>query len=146
MSQQDLGIGQSLDQYTQANWLRESRVAAALRKATLSTSVPNMQISPQQGQTMAFLVKILNTKHCLEIGTFTGYSALMVAEALPSDGRLIACDISTQYTDIGKPFWEEAGVSDRIDLRIGPALDTLDELIAGGHSGLFDFSFVDADK
>jgi predicted O-methyltransferase YrrM len=105
-----------------------------------------MQISPEQGQFMALLVELMGARRCLEIGTFTGYSALAVARALPKDGILVACDISTDYTAHAKPYWQEAGVADRIDLRIGPALKTLDKLLAQGQTGSFDFAFIDADK
>ena len=105
-----------------------------------------MQIGADQGQFMAFLIGVLGAKRALEIGTFTGYSALSVAQALPADGTLIACDISTDYTDVGKPFWAEAGVAHKIDLRIGPGVATLDSLIAEGQADSFDFAFIDADK
>lgn len=103
-----------------------------------------MQIGPEQGQLMAFLVELTGARRCIELGTFTGYSALVVARALPDDGVLVACDVSHEWTDIGRPFWEEAGVADRIDLRIAPAVETLDGLLAEG--GAYDFAFIDADK
>ena len=95
---------------------------------------------------MQLLVRLLGARQTLEVGTFTGYSALVVAEALPADGRVIACDVSEEWTSIGKPFWERAGVADRIELRLRPATETLDALIAEGRSGEFDFAFIDADK
>ena len=105
-----------------------------------------MQISPDQGQFMAMLVKLLNAKTVVEVGTFTGYSALAMAQALPEQGRLIACDLSSEWTDMGKPFWQQAGVDHKIDLRLGPALETLDQLIESGWSESVDMIFIDADK
>ena len=105
-----------------------------------------MQISPEQGAFMALLVRLLGARRAVEVGTFTGYSALVVAEALPEDGRLVACDVSEEWTAIGRPFWERAGVAHKIDLRLRPAVETLDALLADGQSGAFDFAFIDADK
>ena len=95
---------------------------------------------------MALLVKLIGAKRCIELGTYTGYSALAVALALPTDGTVIACDVSAEWTAVGQPFWRKARVADRIDLRIGPGLDTLDALLAAGEAGRFDFAFIDADK
>ena len=125
---------------------REPDVLARLRKATASVPHSEMQIGADQGQLMALLVKLIGARRCIEIGTYTGYSALAVALALPKDGLLVACDISEEWTSIGRPFWREAGVESRIDLRIKPALETLDELLAIGGRGTFDFAFLDADK
>jgi predicted O-methyltransferase YrrM len=105
-----------------------------------------MQIGPEQAQFMALLVKLAGAHRAIEIGVFTGYSALAVALALPADGYLLACDVSDEYTRIGRPFWVEAGVAAKIDLRLGPALATLDAQIADGAAGSFDFAFIDADK
>jgi predicted O-methyltransferase YrrM len=105
-----------------------------------------MQISPDQGQFMALLVKLLGARRTIEVGTFTGYSALTVALALPPDGRVLACDVSDEYTRIGRPFWQQAGVADRIELVLAPALQTLDARLAAGESGRYDFAFIDADK
>jgi caffeoyl-CoA O-methyltransferase len=105
-----------------------------------------MQISPEQGQLMALLVQAIGARRAIEIGTFTGYSALWVALALPADGKLVCCDVSAEWTVIGKPYWEEAGVAPKIDLRIAPALHTLDGLLAAGQAGTYDFAFIDADK
>ena len=105
-----------------------------------------MQIAPEQGQFMALLVELLGARHIVEVGTFTGYSALCMAQAMPDDGELICCDLSEQWTEIGTTFWERAGVRQRIDLRIAPALETLDELLATGREGTFDMAFIDADK
>ena len=125
---------------------RESAVAAKLREATAEHPKRNMQIGMEQGRLMAQLATMIGARRCLEVGVFTGYSALCVAERLPPDGELVACDISEEYTAIGKPFWKEAGVADRIELRLGPASDTLAALIDEGRNGSFDFAFIDADK
>jgi predicted O-methyltransferase YrrM len=125
---------------------REPDVLARLRQATASVPHSEMQIGADQGQLMALLVKLIGARRCIELGTYTGYSALAVALALPPDGSLITCDVSEEWTSIGRRFWREAGVESRIDLRLKPALETLDELIAGGGRGTFDFAFVDADK
>src|SRR5262249_41733334 len=104
------------------------------------------QISPEQGQFMALLVKLLDARRTIEIGVFTGYSALTVALSLPADGYILACDISAEYTAVGKPFWREARVAHKIDLRLAPAIQTLDAELAAGRSGSYDFAFIDADK
>ncbi len=126
--------------------LRESEVLQQLRQETASHPMSQMQIAPEQGQLMALLVRLMGAKKALEVGVFTGYSALSVALALPPDGKLIACDVSEEYTAIARRYWELAGVADKIDLRIAPALETLDHLLADGHANTFDFAFIDADK
>jgi len=136
----------ALDLYLVEVGTRESEAQRGLRAVTRNHPRAGMQIGPDQGQFMAFLVKLLNVRRAIEIGTFTGYSALSVAAALPADGQLIACDISREFTDIGRPFWESAGVAARIDLRIGPATATLDKLLADGGADSFDMAFIDADK
>jgi predicted O-methyltransferase YrrM len=141
-----LQMNDALDQYVRDVGTRMSPAQHGLRAATRGRRGAGMQIGADQGQFMAFLIGVLGARRALEIGTFTGYSALSVAQALPADGTLIACDISTEYTDVGKPFWAEAGVAGKIDLRIGPAVVTLDSLIADGQAGRFDFAFIDADK
>ena len=105
-----------------------------------------MQIAPEQGALMALLVGLIGARRCIELGTFTGYSSLAVALALPADGEIVCCDVSEEWTSVARRYWAEAGVADRVDLRLGPALETLDELIAGGASGTFDFAFIDASK
>jgi predicted O-methyltransferase YrrM len=125
---------------------REPDVLARLRQATASVPHSVMQIGADQGQLLALLVKSIGARRCIEIGTYTGYSALAVALALPPDGYLVACDVSEEWTSIGRPFWREAGVESRIDLRIKPGLETLEELLAKGGRGTFDFAFLDADK
>jgi predicted O-methyltransferase YrrM len=125
---------------------REPDVLARLRQATASVPHSVMQIGADQGQLLALLAKSIGARRCIEIGTYTGYSALAVALALPPDGYLVACDVSEEWTSIGRPFWREAGVESRIDLRIKPGLETLEELLAKGGRGTFDFAFLDADK
>jgi caffeoyl-CoA O-methyltransferase len=124
----------------------EHPALAGLRRATASVAHNEMQIGPDQGRFMGLLAKLIGARRCIEVGTYTGYSALAVALALPHDGRLIACDVNAEWTEVGRPFWREAGVETRIDLRIRPALETLDELLDHGEAGTFDFAFVDADK
>jgi predicted O-methyltransferase YrrM len=119
-------------------------VLRELRAATASVPHSGMQIGADQGQFMAILVKLMGAKRCLEIGTYTGYSALAVALALPKDGKIVCCDVSEEWTAVGKPFWKKAGVEKKIDLRIGPALRTLEQLKK--ERKIFDFVFVDADK
>lgn len=146
MSIETLSMTSELLAYLRKNSLREPKVLADLRKETLKTECPQMQISPEQGQFMRLLIEILGAKKTLDIGTFTGYSALSVALSLPNDGKVIACDTSVEFTNIAKQFWQEAGVGHKIELKIGPALETLNALIAAGENGTFDFSFIDADK
>jgi predicted O-methyltransferase YrrM len=117
-----------------------------LREETATLDRARMQIGPEQGQFMALLVELIGARSALEVGTFTGYSALAVARALPDDGRLIACDVSAEWTSIGRPYWEEAGVAHKIDLRLAPAIETLDALLGEGRAETFDFVFIDADK
>ncbi len=147
MSTRHCGMPAGAHQYMLEASLRESPVLARLRAATAPRAEAEMQIGPEQGQFMALLVRLIGAKRCIELGTYTGYSALAVALALPPDGRLIACDVSDEFTRVGRPFWREAGVESKIDLRLAPALQTLDELLTapGGPAG-YDFAFVDADK
>jgi len=126
--------------------LREPEVLRRLRDETAKHPMAIMQISPEQGQLMQMLVRMLDAKNCIEVGVFTGYSSLVVALALPADGRIVACDISEDYTAVGEPFWKDAGVRGKIDLRIAPATETLDAMITAGETGDYDFAFIDADK
>lgn len=121
-------------------------IFARLRTETLQLPNAGMQISVEQGRFMELLIQLTQAKQVLEVGVFTGYSALTVARALPEDGKLIACDVSEEWTSIGRKYWQEAGVAHKIDLRIAPATQTLDALLAEGHAGTFDFAFIDADK
>ena len=146
MSKKTLGLDNQLYNYLLSNSLREPEVLRQLREETAKHPYATMQISPEQGQFMALLVQLLGAKKTLEVGVFTGYSSLCVALALPKDGKVIACDISEEYTAIGRRYWQAAGVADKIDLRIAPGLETLDKLLAEGIAGTFDFAFIDADK
>ena len=146
MSNRSIGLAPELYDYLLSASLRESPVLAELRQYTASHTMSQMQISPEQGQFMALLVKLANVHRALEVGVFTGYSALAVALALPPTGQLVACDVSEDYTAIARQFWQKAGVTDKIDLRLGPALDTLQQLIDTGEANTFDFAFIDADK
>lgn len=119
---------------------------AALRQRTAEHPMAVMQIAPEQGQFMAMLVKLTGARRCLEIGVFTGYSTLAVAAALPEGGDIVACDVSEEFTAIAREYWERAGLAEKIDLRLAPAVDTLDDLLADGQAGQFDFAFIDADK
>ena len=141
-----LTLDDVLYEYVLDNSLREYPAQAALREATRRHRYAGMQIAPEQGQFMAMLVKLLDARRTIEIGVFTGYSALAVALALPDDGRLLACDVSDEFTRIGRPFWEQAGVAHKIDLQLAPALDTLDARLTTGEAGHYDFAFIDADK
>ena len=126
--------------------LREPEVLRRLREETGGLEKAGMQISPEQGQFMALLVELIGARRTLEVGTFTGYSALVVALALPADGRVVACDVSEEWTAVARRYWKEAGVAHKIDLRLGPAVDTLESLLGEGHRDDFDFVFIDADK
>lgn len=126
--------------------LREHPVLAALREETSKLSLALMQVAPEQAQFMQFLIKTIRAKKILELGTFTGYSALAMAMALPDDGELITCDINPEWTNIAAPFWEKAKQNHKITLRLGPALQTLDTLCKTGYNEQFDFIFIDADK
>ena len=146
MTRRSLNVDDALYQYLIDHSVREHPAQAALREATRAHPHVGMQISPDQGQFMALLVRLMGARQAIEIGVFTGYSALTVAMALPDDGRLLACDISDEYTRIGRPFWQQAGVARKIDLRLAPALETLDAQLAAGAAGRYDFAFIDADK
>lgn len=132
--------------YLVAHSVRDQAVLKALRAETARLPQSMMQISPEQGQFMALLVELIGARRTIEVGTFTGYSALVVAQALPSDGKVIACDVSEPFTAIARRYWAKAKVDRKIDLRLAPAIETLDKLLAGGGAGRFDFAFIDADK
>ena len=124
----------------------ETALQRRMRKETAALPMGLMQISADQGALLALLARTIGARRAIEIGTFTGYSALAVASALPADGKLVCCDISDEWTRIGRRYWEEAGVSSRIDLRLGPALDTLDTMLRDAGANAYDFAFIDADK
>jgi predicted O-methyltransferase YrrM len=136
----------ALYEYALEVGLREPEMFRALRAETGRLSEAGMQIAPEQGPLLAMLVRLLGAKNCLEVGTFTGYSSLWVASALPPDGKLICCDVSEEYTATARKYWALTGLADKIDLRLGPAGDTLDALLAGGGAGSMDYALIDADK
>jgi caffeoyl-CoA O-methyltransferase len=146
MTSRVLEVTDTLYQYVLDHSLREHPAQTGLREATRKHPHAGMQIAPEQGQFMAMLVRMLGARHTIEIGVFTGYSALSVALALPEDGTVLACDISDAYTRVGKPFWVQAGVDHKIDLQLAPARETLDARLAAGEAGRYDFAFIDADK
>ena len=146
MASTSLALPPDLLDYVRSMGCREPEILTQLRTETQTMTHGVMQISPEQGAFMRLLILLTGAKHCLEVGTFTGYSALVTAQALPEDGTLICCDVSEEWTSIARRYWREAGVEDKIDLRIRPAEETLDGLIADGRSGTIDFAFIDADK
>lgn len=146
MTNRTLNLDDALYDYLLAVSLRETALQQRLRAETAALPVARWQIAPEQGQFMAMLVQISGARQLLEIGTFTGYSALSMATAMPADGHLLCCDIDPQYTDIAQRYWQEAGVSERIELRLAPALETLGLLVREGRAGSFDLIFIDADK
>ena len=146
MGKKTLPLDDGLYEYLLSVSLREIPLLKTLREETDQLEMAAMQISADQGQFMALLLKILNAKRVIEIGTFTGYSALVMVLALPDDGEIICCDTSAEWTDIARRYWVKAGVDKKIKLRLAPALETLDALIAEGQENSFDFAFIDADK
>ena len=146
MSNKTFTLSDDLYAYLFEHSVREPDILRRLREETARDSMARMQIAPEQGQLMQLLVRLMGARRYLEVGVFTGYSSLAVALALPADGRIVACDVSDVWTKVARRYWDEAGVSEKIDLRLAPALQTLDQLIAGGAAGSFDFAFIDADK
>ena len=146
MSRKTLPLDDRLSDYLLGVGVREPELARALREETAGRPESNMQIAPEQGQFLDFLIRALGVRRAIEVGVYTGYSALITALALPADGELIACDINPEWTAIGQRYWRQAGVADRIRLHLRPAQDTLNALIGAGESGRFDFAFIDADK
>jgi predicted O-methyltransferase YrrM len=146
MTNRTLNLDDTLYQYLLDVSLRETPLLERLRDETLALPMARWQVAPEQGQFLALLVKLIGARRVLEVGTFTGYSALCMAAALPDDGALICCDIPGDYNAIARRYWQEAGLAERIDLRLAPALDTLAELERQGQGGQFDLVFIDADK
>jgi len=146
VSNATLGLPEELHAYLLDMGVREPDLLRQLRDETAAMPEHDMQIAPEQGALMALLVELTGARRCLEVGTFTGYSSLSVALALPADGRLVCIDLSREWTDVARRYWAQAGVEDKIELRLGPALDTLDAMVAEGQAGTFDFAFLDADK
>jgi len=146
MSKRTLDLSDKVYDYLLNHSLREPELLAELRRETSQLEMSIMQISPEQGQFMSLLVKVLGVKRAIEVGVYTGYSSLSVAMAMPSDGELIVCDTNEEWTNIASRYWARAGLSERITLMLAPALDTLKSLIKSGQAGQFDFAFIDADK
>ncbi len=146
MTNKSILLTDAMYDYLLANSLREPERLKQLRAETALHEHSSMQIAPEQGQFMALLATIIQAKKILEVGVFTGYSSLCFALALPPEGRITACDISEEYTAVARRYWEHAEVADKIELHLGPAVETLDKLIAAGHSGSYDLAFIDADK
>jgi len=146
MANKTLGISDELQAYVVEVGVREPGILTRLREETASIPQHRMQVAPEQGAFLALLVELTGARRCLEIGTFTGYSSTAIALALPEDGRLTCCDVSREWTDVARRYWAEAGVAERIGLRIAPAVETLDSLLDSGEAETYDFAFVDADK
>lgn len=146
MSLRSIGLDEKLYEYLLDVSLREPEVLRRLREETAERDNASMQIAPEQGQFMALVVRLIGAERTLEIGTFTGYSALAVALALPPHGRVTACELSEEYAAVARRWWAQAGVAERIDLRVGPADETLDRMLEDGLGRRYDFAFIDADK
>jgi len=146
MSRYSKFIEPGIAEYISRHGSAEPELARRLREETAQMAQANMQISAEQGQLLQLLLRLMNARRCLEIGVFTGYSSLLAALALPADGRIIACDISREWTDIARDWWQRAGVAEKIDLRLQPASRTLQQLLDEGQAESFDFAFIDADK
>jgi caffeoyl-CoA O-methyltransferase len=146
MSTTTITMTEALSRYLLQTTLREPEVLAKLRQETAALPNGGMQIAPEQGQLLALLVELCGARRTLEVGVFTGYSSTVVALALPESGRVVACDVSREWTDIARRYWREANVESKIELHLQPAELTLNALLAGGQAGTFDFAFIDADK
>jgi predicted O-methyltransferase YrrM len=146
MSIVQTAVAEGFTEYIRKVTLREPELLTRLRAETAKLPMAMMQISPEQGQFMGLLMRLIGAKRTLEVGVFTGYSSISVALALPDDGAIVACDVSEEYTSMARRYWREAGVERKIDLRLAPAVETLDSLLAEGYAGTFDFAFIDADK
>lgn len=146
MSTHGIGLSDEVWRYLLAVTVHEPPLLARLREETAKLAESNMQISPEQGRFMRFLVELLGVKSYLEVGVFTGYSSLSVALALPPEGRIVACDVSEKWTSVARRYWTEAGVADKVELKLGPGVETLASLVTAGQRGRFDLAFFDADK
>lgn len=146
MSNQSIGLSPELHEYLVRHAVREPDVLRRLREETASMEEADMQIAPEQGAFMAMLVRMTGARRALEVGVFTGYSSIVVAQALPDDGLLTACDVSEDYASVARRHWREAGVEDKIEFRIGDAAGTLRALLDEARGGTYDFAFIDADK
>ncbi|MFQ5984921.1 MAG: class I SAM-dependent methyltransferase [Alphaproteobacteria bacterium] len=146
MSPRTITLTEPLYEYLTAVSVREPEILRRLREETAPMPDSQMQVSPEQGQFMALLVELMAARRALEIGVYTGYSSLCVARALPEGGRVIACDINEEWTAVARRYWREAGVAHKIDVRLAPALETLEALLDEGQAGSYDFTFIDAEK
>jgi len=146
MTIKSIGLSEPLYHYLLGAGVREPEILAELRRETADHPRISMQVSPDQGAFMAMLIRLIGAKRSLEVGVFTGYSSLSVALALPEDGRLVACDVSEEWTAVARRYWARAGVDHKVTLHLRPAVETLDALLADGQAGTFDFAFIDADK
>src|SRR4051794_25997010 len=142
MANQTIGLSDDLAAYVREVGVREPDVLARLREETATLPRHGMQIAPEEGAFLAMLVELVGARRCIEVGTFTGYSSLAVARALPDDGTLLCCDVSEEWTSLARRYWEEAGVSGKIDLRIAPASETLAQVIESGEQATYDFAFI----
>lgn len=141
-----LGMSEQLGNYIREHSLREPDILRRLREETAAMPDAGLQITPEQGQFFGLLIELIGARRALEIGTFTGYSSLWVALALPPDGRMVCCDVNAGWTDVARRYWQQAGVAGKMTLRLGPAADTLAALLDEGQAGAFDYAFIDADK
>ena len=146
MASRTIPLTEDLGDYLRHVAVRESDILERLRAETEGVRGSQMQITSEQGALMALLVQLIGARRTLEVGVYTGYSSLAVALALPDDGRITACDVSEEWTSIGRRYWDEAGVAHKIDLHLAPAVETLERLVAEGQQGAYDFAFIDADK
>ena len=146
MSTRTLGLDDALHEYLLSVSVHEDEIAQELRARTARMPESNMQISPEQGRFMELLLRLINASRVIEIGTYTGYSALCMARAIGARGRLVCLDINEEWTAVAREYWQRAGVAERIDLRIAPACESLDRMLDAGEAGTYDFGFIDADK
>lgn len=146
MSNKSLGLSEPLAAYLAQVSLREPALLARLREETARDPMARMQIAPEQGQFMQFLLRLMDARRCIEVGVFTGYSSLCTALALPDEGYVLACDVDENWTAVARRYWTEAGVAHKIELKLAPALQTLDAQLQAGQAGCYDFAFIDADK
>jgi predicted O-methyltransferase YrrM len=146
LARRTLVLDDRLHDYLLAHSVREPSVLQELRAETAGMTGSGMQIGPEHGRFMALLIELTGARRVLEIGTYTGYSSLAVALALPPEGRIVTCDVNEEYTAVARRYWAKAGVANKVELRLGPGLETLDRMLAAGESGSFDFAFIDADK
>jgi predicted O-methyltransferase YrrM len=146
MSSRNGFIEERIYRYILDNSLRDLPVLEQLRRETAKMPMGGMQVSPDQGQFMGLMVKLTGARRIVEVGTFTGYSSLAMALALPEDGRIVACDVSEEYTQVARRYWKAAGVAHKIELRLGPGAQTLEKMLKAGEGGSYDLAFIDADK